>query len=294
MTVIVNCSMKGGTGKTTESIMLANCFAARGKKGCFIDLDTNNSGTMYYMSGIADSFEKQNAFEMFVHRNVMDNLIETRIKNISIVPSSLSLNDVRIEGGALKKALTKDNLDFDFIIIDTAPAYTDVTINALAAADIIFTPIQPQVFNLTTSEYLRTKLVEEFPEQVPKWYLIYSFWRDAVVMAKERRVVGGGESNDARYFLTSLENIETVKKAIRRHWGIERRLHWCLDVFFGEDGKRHRKDHCPENMTVMRRIALNLLRSPEKPENKKKDNLSKRKVWFRANRKFREAVLRQL
>lgn len=180
MTVIVNCSMKGGTGKTTESIMLANCFAARGKKGCFIDLDTNNSGTMYYMSGIADSFEKQNAFEMFVHRNVMYNLIETRIKNISIVPSSLSLNDVRIEGGALKKALTKDNLDFDFIIIDTAPAYTDVTINALAAADIIFTPIQPQMFNLTTSEYLRTKLVEEFPEQVPKWYLIYSFWRDAL------------------------------------------------------------------------------------------------------------------
>lgn len=116
----------------------------------------------------------------------------------------------------------------------------------------------------------------------------------AVVMAKERRVVGGGESNDVRYFLTSLENIETVKKAIRRHWGIENRLHWCLDVFFGEDGKRHRKDHCPENMTVMRRIALNLLRAPEKPENKKKDNLSKRKVWFRANRKFREAVLRQL
>lgn len=116
----------------------------------------------------------------------------------------------------------------------------------------------------------------------------------AVVMAKERRVVGGRESNDVRYFLTSLENIETVKKAIRRHWGIERCLHWCLDVFFGEDGKRHRKDHCPENMTVMRRIALNLLRAPEKPENKKKDNLSKRKVWFRANRKFREAVLRQL
>lgn len=67
----------------------------------------------------------------------------------------------------------------------------------------------------------------------------------AVVMAKEKRVVGGRESNDVRYFLTSLENIETVKKAIRRHWGIENRLQWCLDVFFGEDGKRHRKDHCP-------------------------------------------------
>lgn len=117
---------------------------------------------------------------------------------------------------------------------------------------------------------------------------------NAVAMAKEKRIVDGKESSDVRYFLTSLENIETVKEAILRHWGIENRLHWCLDISFGEDGKRHRKDHCPENMTVMRRIALNLLRTPEKPENKKKDSLSKRKVWFRANRKFRQSVLQHL
>ena len=114
----------------------------------------------------------------------------------------------------------------------------------------------------------------------------------AVAMAKEERTVNGKTSTDARFFLTSLDSLDLVKKAIRLHWGIENRLHWCLDMTFNEDYKRHRKDHCPENMTVMRRLALNLLRQAEKPENKKQDSLSKRILWFRENRQFRQTVLR--
>ena len=70
--------------------------------------------------------------------------------------------------------------------------------------------------------------------------------------------------------------------------------HWCLDTTFNEDYKRHRKDHSPENMTVMHRLALNILRQAEKPENKKQDSLSKRMIWFRENRQFRQTVLRLL
>ena len=116
----------------------------------------------------------------------------------------------------------------------------------------------------------------------------------AVAMAREERTVNGKTSTDVRFFLTSLDNIELVKKSIRLHWGIENRLHWCLDMTFNEDYKRHRKDHSPENMTVMRRLALNILRQAEKPENKKQDSLSKRTIWFRENRQFRQTVLRLL
>ena len=116
----------------------------------------------------------------------------------------------------------------------------------------------------------------------------------AVAMAREERTVNGKSSTDVRFFLTSLDNIELVKKSIRLHWGIENRLHWCLDMTFNEDYKRHRKDHSPENMTVMRRLALNILRQAEKPENKKQDSLSKRTIWFRENRQFRQTVLRLL
>lgn len=46
---------------------------------------------------------------------------------------------------------------------------------------------------------------------------------------------------------------------IREHWKIENQLHWVLDVQFYEDDSRIRKDNSPENMAIVRHIALNLL-----------------------------------
>ena len=56
----------------------------------------------------------------------------------------------------------------------------------------------------------------------------------------------------------------TAKKALaiaRTHWSIENQLHWVLDVQLGEDAARTRKDHGPENLAILRKIALNLLRT---------------------------------
>ena len=55
-------------------------------------------------------------------------------------------------------------------------------------------------------------------------------------------------------------DFEHFPTSIRSHWGIENQLHWCLDVLFAEDNSRIRKDHAPRNMTILRRLALNLLR----------------------------------
>lgn len=44
------------------------------------------------------------------------------------------------------------------------------------------------------------------------------------------------------------------------HWGIENELHWSLDLAFGEDRSRVRKDHGAENLAVLRHITLNLLK----------------------------------
>nr|WP_293111019.1 ISAs1 family transposase [Okeania sp. SIO2F4] len=65
---------------------------------------------------------------------------------------------------------------------------------------------------------------------------------------------------ERRYFISSLSNhAEILAEAIRGHWGIENQLNWVLDVQFQEHDSLIRTDNAPENLTVIRQIALNLL-----------------------------------
>ena len=77
----------------------------------------------------------------------------------------------------------------------------------------------------------------------------------------ERRLPGQPPTIEQRYYVLSLEGgVEQFAQAVRQHWGIENQLHWGLDVAFHEDDCRVRKDHAPENLALIRHLALNLLR----------------------------------
>jgi predicted transposase YbfD/YdcC len=52
--------------------------------------------------------------------------------------------------------------------------------------------------------------------------------------------------------------------AVRLHWGIENPLHWGLDMSFGEDQSRIRKDNAPTNAAIIRHAALNMIRQAKK------------------------------
>jgi len=80
------------------------------------------------------------------------------------------------------------------------------------------------------------------------------------MIESERRIEGKPTTVERRYYLLSLDgDVQRFALAARGHWGIENRLHWCLDVAFSEDQSRIRSGHAPENMTLIRKIALNLL-----------------------------------
>jgi predicted transposase YbfD/YdcC len=70
------------------------------------------------------------------------------------------------------------------------------------------------------------------------------------------------EPPQVRYFLLSKYiPAKQLLRIVRSHWGIENQLHWVLDVVFNEDRNRTRKDNAPENLAILRKLALNLVRS---------------------------------
>jgi predicted transposase YbfD/YdcC len=65
-----------------------------------------------------------------------------------------------------------------------------------------------------------------------------------------------------RYFLASRPlSAKKLLDVVRAHWGIENNLYWVLDVLFAEDACRTRKDHAPENLAVIRKLAINILQA---------------------------------
>lgn len=85
-------------------------------------------------------------------------------------------------------------------------------------------------------------------------------------MCVSERQIGEKFSEEVRYFIGSGEGtVQDYAKVLRNHWGIENNLHWQLDVTFREDGSRIGKRHGAENFSLLRRLALMLLkRHPSK------------------------------
>ncbi len=80
-------------------------------------------------------------------------------------------------------------------------------------------------------------------------------------MVESERHVKGEITIEHRYYISSIENdAKCFAEAVRAHWGIENSVHWVLDMAFREDESRVRKKYAPENLSVVRHIALNLLR----------------------------------
>lgn len=89
-------------------------------------------------------------------------------------------------------------------------------------------------------------------------------WKDIKTIIEyrcERTFQGETKITDKYYISSKNASAEEFGRIIRNHWSIENNLHWALDVSFGEDGCRARKDNSPKNLTVLRKIALGRLRA---------------------------------
>ena len=83
---------------------------------------------------------------------------------------------------------------------------------------------------------------------------------NTVVMVVRVRHLWNKTTREVQFYLSSLPcDAPSIGRAIRQHWSIENQLHWVLDVTFGEDDSRIRNGHSPENLTLLRKMAIGLL-----------------------------------
>ena len=100
----------------------------------------------------------------------------------------------------------------------------------------------------------------------PDWADLQQKWPGlrCLIKMQRQRGSGPGKKVETHYYLSSLATTAAhMAGVIRQHWLIENQLHHVLDVSFGEDASRVRRDHGPVNLAMVRHVALNLLRREE-------------------------------
>jgi predicted transposase YbfD/YdcC len=108
---------------------------------------------------------------------------------------------------------------------------------------------------IETRRYYQSDHLEWFADKA-KWEGLVS-----VGMVESIREIGGKATVERRYYLSSLKlEVGTFARAVRGHWGVENKLHWVMDVCFGEDQSRARQGYAAENLAALRRLALNILK----------------------------------
>jgi predicted transposase YbfD/YdcC len=134
-----------------------------------------------------------------------------------------------------------------------------------AAAELaFFETVEKDHGRIETRRYYQSTEIGWFADQ-HLWEGLQSFG-----MVESIREVKGQKTVERRYYLSSLGlDVRLFARAVRSHWNIENKVHWVMDVCFGEDQSRARSGHAAENLATLRRLALNML----KRETKKKRSL---------------------
>ena len=152
--IIAIANQKGGVGKTTTSINLSACIAAKGKKVLVIDIDPQGNTTSGY--GIEKNELENTIYELILGDcSIEDCILKEVFPNISILPSNVNLAAAELEliGVEKKEYILKNEVDwvkdrFDFIIIDCPPSLSLLTVNAMTTADSVLVPIQCEYYAL--------------------------------------------------------------------------------------------------------------------------------------------------
>jgi len=165
--ICVFVNQKGGVGKTTSAINLGAFLADAGKSVLLVDFDAQGN----LSSGVGISQPKPGIYELLSGAASMEQATrKTSITNLEVIPASLDLSGAAVElidqkerHFFLKKAIAPIRDNYDYILIDCPPSLGQLTMNGLAAADLVLIPMQCEYFAMEGLKQLlhTTKLIQK-------------------------------------------------------------------------------------------------------------------------------------
>jgi len=200
---------------------------------------------------------------------------EEKSNEITAIPQLLEMLDIRsatitVDAMGCQKAIAEKVIDCgaDYVMglrgnqgtahKEIAEFFTDARASGFRDVEHTFHE------TVDGSEHGRLEVRRTWATQDLNWFEDLSKWKklSSIVMIESERTIGTEATIEYRYYWSSHRvDAETFAAMIRGHWGIENQLHWCLDVGFREDESRIRTDHGPENLALLRKVAMNLAKS---------------------------------
>src|SRR5438067_5773645 len=146
-------NQKGGVGKTTTTVNLAAALANAGRRVCVMDLDPQAHASTHL--GVEPDGTFPSLYDVLVSNKPLAEVRRPAADNLTLVPSDINLAAAEVELAGivgreviLREAMAADPEKFDFMLMDCGPSLGVLTLNALAAADEVFIPLQPHFLAL--------------------------------------------------------------------------------------------------------------------------------------------------
>jgi chromosome partitioning protein len=146
-------NQKGGVGKTTTAVNLSAALAECGRRVCVLDLDPQAHATTHL--GIEPDGSTPSMYDVLVNSKPLAEVRTKVADNLWVAGSDINLAaaEVELAGVVGREVILRDMLlqeegAFDFVVMDCAPSLGVLTLNALAAANEVFIPLQPHFLAL--------------------------------------------------------------------------------------------------------------------------------------------------
>lgn len=153
MRKIAVLNQKGGVGKTTTAVNVSAALAAGGERVCLIDLDPQAHASLHL--GVAPGLETPSIYDVLTSDATLADARTEIAPNFSLVGSHIDLAAAEVELAGvvgreliLRDRIAEDTGEYDFLIVDCPPSLGVLTLNALAAIEEVYIPLQPHFLAL--------------------------------------------------------------------------------------------------------------------------------------------------